>query len=478
VIRRSLANRLWHSPTFTTWGSTATRSLSVLLVLPLLLQRLTPAEIAVWYLLSTIIGLQALADLGFAPTFTRLIAYAMGGVERIADPPRSPRESAARLQPNWALVERIWSTMRVIYWRVTLLGVVLLGTLGTWSLVRPMRALDDPGRGWMAWGVVLVVSGGMLWANAFAAYLQGLNQIALYRRWEALTLLGAILTSFAVLLLGGRLLALVVANQGWAVLNLVRNWQLARVVEGGRFRFFRHAGLDPEVFNVAWPPAWRSGLGILLSRGVPHASGLIYAQVAAAGALGTYLLAFRAIQMVSELAQAPFSSKIPLLARLRSEGRFADQLAVARRAMRLTYWFYVAGFIAIGFTGTAIFNAIGSRVEFADSRLWALLGLGFFVERYGAMHLQLYSTTNHIVWHIATGVTGAIYVAVSLALLRPLGVYAFPVAMLVGYLGFYAWYSARLVYRMFDRGFFSFERAVLLPPAVVVGLYASMALLG
>ena len=80
-----LAVRLWHSPTFTTWGSTATRSLSVLLVLPLLLRQLTPAEIAVWYLLSTIIGLQTLADLGFAPTFTRLIAYAMGGVERIDD---------------------------------------------------------------------------------------------------------------------------------------------------------------------------------------------------------------------------------------------------------------------------------------------------------------------------------------------------------------------------------------------------------
>lgn len=473
-----VAHRLWHSPTATSWGSTATRSLSVLLVLPLLLRRLTPAEIAVWYLLSTIIGLQTLADLGFAPTFTRLIAYAMGGVERIGDLPRSAREAAPRLDPNWILVERIWSTMRVIYWRVTLLALVLLGTLGTWALLRPMRALDDPVRGWAAWGLVLVVSGGMLWANAFAAYLQGLNHVALYRRWEALTLLGAILTSFVVLLMGGRLLALVVANQGWALVNVLRNWQLARVVDGGRFKSFRREGVDSEVFEAAWPPAWRSGLGISFARGVIYASGLIYAQVAAAAALGTYLIAFRAIQMVSDLAQAPFSSKIPLLARLRSEGRFGDQLHVARRAMRLTYWLYAAGFIAIGLTGTAIFDAIGSNVAFADRRLWALLGLAFFIERYGAMHIQLYSTTNHIVWHIATGVTGTIYLAVSLALLRPLGVYAFPVGVVAGYLGFYSWYSARLVYRIFDRGFFSFERGVLLPPAIVVGLYTMAAFLG
>ena len=166
--------------------------------------------------------------------------------------------------------------------------------------------------------------------------------------------------------------------------------------------------------TVAWAPAWRSGLGISFSRGVLYASGLIYAQVAEAAALSTYLLAFRAIQLVTELSQAPFNSKIPLLARLRSEGRFSEQLRVARRSMRLTYWVYAAGFVGIGLSAAAILNAIGSRVEFADARLWSLLGLGFFVERYGAMHIQLYSTTNHIIWHVANGVTGAIYLVVSL----------------------------------------------------------------
>lgn len=472
----NLAARLWHSPTFTTWGSTATRSLSVLLVLPLLLRQLSPPEIAVWYLLSTIIGLQTLADLGFAPTFTRLIAYAMGGVERIGVPSPSPAGSLRR-DPNWALVERIWSTMRVIYWRVTIAAVVLLGLLGTWALVRPMRVLENPNRGWTAWGVVLVVSGSVLWANVFGAYLQGLNKVALFRRWEALTSLCAILTSFVVLLMGGRLLALVVANQAWAIVNVFRNWQLSRIVEGGRLQTFRNMGVDPEVFDVAWPAAWRSGLGISFSRGVVHASGLIYAQVAEAAALSTYLLAFRAIQMIAELSQAPFYSKLPVLARLRSEGRFAEQLRLAQRAMRLAYWTYAAGFVVIGVTGSALLHAIGSRVEFADNRLWALLGLGLFAERYGAMHIQLYSTTNRIVWHVATGVTGVIYLGVSLALLRPLGVFAFPIAIVAGNLGFYCWYSARRVYSTFGVDFFPFERTILLPPAAIVIAYTATAFL-
>src|SRR5262249_30284055 len=244
----------------------------------------------------------------------------------------------------------------------------LLAVFGTWALARPMRALDDPGRGWIAWGVVLAVSGAILWANALAAYLQGLDHVALFRRWEALTSIGAIVTSFIVLLAGGRLLGLVIANQAWAVISLFRNWQLARAIEGGRFRSFRSSGLDREVFRVAWPAAWRSGVGVSFSRGVLYASGLIYAQVAEAAALSTYLLAFRLIQLIAELSQAPFYSKIPALSRLRSEGRFVDQLALARRAMRLSHWTYAAGFVAAGIAGAPLLRAIGSRVALADPR--------------------------------------------------------------------------------------------------------------
>src|SRR5688572_5318811 len=97
---KTLFQRLWHSPTFTTWGSTGTRFLSLVLVLPLLLRNLVPAEIAVWYLLSTIISLQGLADLGFAPTFTRLIAYGMGGARELGSAPQSSKTGQAS-EPNW-----------------------------------------------------------------------------------------------------------------------------------------------------------------------------------------------------------------------------------------------------------------------------------------------------------------------------------------------------------------------------------------
>ena len=63
-----------------TWSSFLARSLSLILVVPLILTHFSTEEIALWYLFSTIIGLQMLADVGFSPTFSRIIAYGVGGL--------------------------------------------------------------------------------------------------------------------------------------------------------------------------------------------------------------------------------------------------------------------------------------------------------------------------------------------------------------------------------------------------------------
>jgi hypothetical protein len=428
----------------------------------------------VWYLLTTIIGLQVLADVGFSPTFTRLFSYALGGASSFADVPPPAAAVGATRGPNWDLVERVWRTMGVVYRGLAFAVLAPLMALGTLALMRPMRALPNPVDGWLAWGAVLLVSVGVVWANGYSAYLQGMNQVALLRRWEALTSVGAIVTSFAVLMCGGRLLALVLANQGWVVVGVLRNRALCRTIADGRAGRFSNIGADASVLAAAWPPAWRSAVGITFSRGVLYASGLIYAQIAQAVELSAYLLAFRLVQLVSELSQAPFYSKIPLLSRLRSEGKLNEQRAVARRGMRLAHWTFVAGFVGVGVLASPLLRLVESAIPFPPIMLWCLMGVSFFIERYGAMHLQLYSTTNHIIWHIVNGVTGVLYLIVSFALLGTFGVYAFPIGVIVAYLGFYSWYSPLKVYRMYAETFLRFEATVFIPAAVAVLIYVAL----
>jgi hypothetical protein len=139
--------------------------------------------------------------------------------------------------------------------------------------------------------------------------------------------------------------------------------------------------------------------------------------------------------------------------------------------MRHAHWTYVLLFIGFGLGVGPIIHAIGSSVAFVPMRLWALFGAAAFVERYGAMHLQLYSTTNHIVWHVANGVSGIVFAAVASILFLALDWYAFGVAYLTAYLVFYAPYTARLSLQSVRVTFLGFERSVALAPAATVLAY-------
>ena len=467
-IAKKYLFKIWDSPTMMTWGSFFSRSLSLIIVLPLILTRLSTEEIALWYLFMTIISFQMLVDVGFSPTFSRVIAYAMGGAN--IDDLKSPK-GQNNGQANWETLELICSEMRGIYFRLGLLWPVLLVVFGTLALIKPVSHVQNTFSAWSAWGVILIVSTVTLRGNIYSAYLQGTNYIALLRRWEAITSLGAIVTSFLVLILGGKLLGLVVAHQGWQLLNILRNRWLSRVVEDGHFKNFSKRKQNKKVFDAVWPSAWRSGVGHFMTYGLIQASGILYAQVGTVASIASYLLALRLIQTVSQFSQAPFYSKLPVFARLFAENKRSAVVALAKRGMRLSYWCYVAGFIGLGIAGEPLLKFIGSNADFPDSLLWSLLGLAFFVERYGAMHLQLYSITNHIIWHIANGVSGIIYIFVSLIIFQFIGVYAFPVGIIAGYLGFYSWYSAIHSYRAFKLNFIVFEKGTMFVPLCVIIIY-------
>lgn len=471
---KEYSTRFWNSPTLMTWASLITKSVSLVIVLPLILTRLKTAEIALWYLFMSIIALQSVVDAGFSPTFTRVIAYVMGGagLHELKQPIKTDSNNFNRKTLN-----QVYSTMKTVFLYLGLIWTLLLILVGTAALIKPINSVADPKTAWLAWGIIVVVSCLSLQGNLYASYLQGINQIALFRRWEALTALTGIISSILVMITGGGLLGLVIANQGWQLISIIRNRWLAGKAENGIIRSFVKEPFNKIVYDAVWPSAWRSGLGVLMCYGLIHASGIIYAQLGNPASVAAYLLGLRLISTVTQFSQAPFYSKLPLFARLYAESRREELVCLAQRGMAFAYWSYVASFVALGLAGPHLLKLIGSNAQFPDQLLWSLLGIGFFIERYGAMHIQLYSTTNHIIWHIANGITGIVFIVSSLLTYNLIDIYAFPVSIIVGYLGFYFWYASIHSYRAFNLNFRKFEMRSSVMPMCIIILYSLSILL-
>lgn len=463
---KRLLQRLWNSPTLMTWGSLAARLSGMVVVLPLVLVKFAPAEVAIWQLFVSLYTLQLLLDFGLAPTFSRLLSYARGGasLEDIADTQRIKGGSTSPSQDAVPVLQQVMSTQRWLYARISMGVTLLFAVGGTLALVAPAQNVAEPSQMWLAWGLVLVSSLIGFWGNGYSAALQGMDQIAITRRWEILFALGQIASAVAVLVLDGSLLTLVAANQTWLVMGAIRNrWLMRRLYPE---LMLPQPRPNPLVMSGLWPAAWRSGIGVLMSQGIIQASGLIYGQMATPTQLATYMIGLRLITTVSQFSQAPFYSKLPQMAQSYAKGDTPNQLALALRGMRLAHWVFAAGAIGIGVLGAPLLTLIGSNTPFVDNHIWWLLSAAFFTERLGAMYLQLYSTTNHIVWHIANGVTGVLMLGFAWLLFPHLDMAALPLAMLLAYAGFYTVYAIYLSRKAFKFSWLRFEaRSAALPLA-------------
>lgn len=474
-----MLKRAWNSPTLMTWMSYSTKALALFGVLPLVLKRFSAGDVVLWYLFSTIISLQSIADFGFRQTFSRVISFAFGGADDIGVfTNKGPKGNASVERPNLKLLGSIVSSMKFIYAWLTLIVFLLMCTLGTWAILKPVNSSSSPYLGWWSWIVILIISCAGFYSKIYMNFLEGFNKIALVRRIEALTSIGSILTSIAVLMISPSLLNLVIVNQFWVSIVIFRDWYLCKTVDGGIYKKLSvKMPFNKDIFNKIWQPAWRSGISGLMSVGLTNLTGLVYAQVGNTAAVASYLLALRIINQIRDVSMAPFYSKLPLLAILRVKGDMKGLVSMIRRGMLLSHMVFILGFVGVGLLSGPLIKVLNSEVRFVDQEMWVLLGLAFFIHRYGAMHIQVYLSTNHIISHIADGVSGALYIISSLIFSQYFGIYAVPLGMIVGYLGFYAWYAAKYSYQSIDVSFWKFELQCSFLPILVLLVYIGIVFL-
>jgi uncharacterized membrane protein YdcZ (DUF606 family) len=120
---------------------------------------------------------------------------------------------------------------------------------------------------------------------------------------------------------------------------------------------------------------------------------------------------------------------------------------------------------------------IKANTTFVDPRIWSLIGIAYYLERYGGMHMQIYTLTNKVIWHIANGIHGVIFVCLSIFLFPKMQVIAFPLSLVLANLLFFCWYTAKHSYQHFDLSFLKFECRTSIVPLMAILVYAVWAFL-
>ena len=468
----NIIHKIWESPTFTTWGSFLSKSLYAVLLLPVITTVLSPEDITIWLLFNILIGLQNLGDLGFGVTFIRVMSYAMGGAADISGFTKSSRPARTN-GPNYELLEKSDSATRYLLFYTSLAFIIIIALSGYFTLKKPISLTVQQGNAWIAFGLILITTFVRFNGNRYSIFLQGVNHVAMLRRWEAIISVLSIFSGFCVAILTRSLLWLIVNQQVWAIIQMLFNRYLCRNIMEGRFRRFIHKGLDKDLVRAIWPAAWKSWTGSLMSYGVVQASGLVVAQIGTTPTVSAYLFSLKILDIIKNFSNAPFYSKIPLYNRLFAEGNMNGLLARVENGIRYSLLTFSVAAIFVGIAGQPLLNLIGSNVSLVPVWMWIAMSMAYFLERYGALHLQLYSITNDIVWHIANGVSGLIFITMSFILttFAGYGVISFPLALIISNLSFFVWYTARKSYKYFKFDFPGFEYRTSFFPLLLMTAY-------
>jgi hypothetical protein len=467
-ITRQLV-KIWESPTWTTWFSFITKSFTLTILLPLILKKFTVNDINLWYFFSSIIGVQIILDGGFGSAFVRVIAY----TNRRSKEKTLISNVLPSFEEEWDITKlnKIYHYMHKVYKRLYLIAFVLLISIGTLFLKPKIELSSNPFYGWILWVLFTFIFPAILYGNIYVNFLQGIHKVAILRRWDILFNLLNVLTTIIILLVFKNIYLIIFSNVFWLVCNVIRNKVLSEKIINAYYDKHQSFKDFAEVSTFVLPNAIKSGIGLLMSQGIIQLSGFVLDKSFSANEIASYMLGLNLIHAIKNFSQAPFYSKLPMFTSFTSTNNLDKLRESSKKSMQLVYIVFLIGFFFVAFFSDFLLKMIHSNVMFPDDKLWFLMGLAFLIDRFGAMHLQLYSTTNHIIWHTLNGITGVLMIIFTYLLIDKYHLYAFPISMILAYSLFYSWYAPFLSYRFLKVGFFSFEKKSFILAMVIMFLY-------
>jgi len=449
---------LRHSTALLSWANLALGIGSSIILLPLLIAKLSVAQLAVYYLLQMLFGLGGLVDFGFGDSVARAAAYFGAGMQGV---PREAREfkkanEGPPLEPNVASLLRLKTTSSRMFTGLGLLAMLFGGGVGV-LLFRNAMALAGNGNDlWAAFGLTLVAVFLGFKVTSYASMANGLlmvrDSIKISLWWNVARFAlaaGGLLAGWGV---AGTAFATMVANFG---IYLSQRRQVLRWF-GGVLRPPSH--FDHSLVKNLWPATWRSGGTSLGAYLINYSSGWVVAQIPNAALIASFLLTSRILIIISRFAETPLNVKIPLLTKLRAHGDRDAFVHLAFHRISLALFIMIGGIVSLHFMGPWLIGFLHRDTKLIRGPLYWIIAGTILLETHHVLHTRLYITTNHVPFFWPAVVSGVAIVGLGAATVKTYGIFGPVCAQMVIQLLLNNWYPVFLNLRNLNVNFINYVR--------------------
>jgi len=371
---------------------------SALLLLPLILWRLPPDEVGLWYVFVSFGALAGLMDLGFAHTATRATGYLWVGSRMLlpfgidlADPllETDGAGGAIQPQPNLPTLSNLVASLRLYYLAAGGLLLLLLTTAGgawIWHESEGLAHAQSIRLAFLAYAMgVSLGFANSLWPSLLA----GINAVKEAQQITAACLLVYFSLAAAGLLAGLGMWALVTGTivAGFAERLIGRTvfYRLVRL-PAGKF--------DLSVLRALWPNAWRTaavGLGAFL---VFQANILVCSAFLDLQKTASYGLSLQAATLLAGISSIWVRVRLPAINHLRAQGMVERVPAMFRQRIVFALLTFGVGAAALLLLGRPLLESLNARTQLLPLALLATLLLIQLLEMHHSLYGELVYSEN------------------------------------------------------------------------------------
>ena len=333
---------------------------SGVLVLPFILNKLSPEEIGLNYLMLTIGSMVYLLDFGFSPQFGRNITYAFSGAEELVKEGFSQKQISDT--PNFRLVFVIISTAKMVYKRMSILVLFLMLVFGTYYIYYVTLGFTKVSNALLIWVIYSFSVYFNVYFNYYSSLLTGRGLIKENSISTILSKVTYIFLTLVLIYLDFGLLSIVVA---YFISPFVQRFYSYKKFYDNELKenLPREIGKEEvqQTFNVIWYNARKLGLTFVGAYVINKMNMFVVGLYLPLAVTASYGLMVQLGTTVVTVASVFFVSFLPKFSNYQVTKEYNKLKAVLSATMIVFWVISIFGTIFLFFFGDILITLIGSK---------------------------------------------------------------------------------------------------------------------
>lgn len=417
---------------------------SSLLVLPLMVTRLSSAQLGLWYLFMAIQSLVVILDFGFTPTFSRNFTFVFAGVDDLQKEGVASGGGAV----NSSLLASLVRSSRILYACIgTIVGLTMLGP-GSWYI----RSLlvKNPGvpHAWLAWGLFIIAVSTNLYFLWYTPLLLGAGRIREDYKVGIINRGGFAVLAGAGLLFSNSLVVVSAAYLGGVILSRLYAGRVSRVLVPST-----RNGATPyrdifRLISIIWHNSYRMGIVSIGAFLITRVSVFVVSSFYGLAATAQFSISLQIFSVIGSISQVALITFMPRLARCRVSGDMVEFKQLFMLATLFIWAISLALDVSVILFGNHLLVMLHSRTLLMDRGVLVMMAFIWLLETNHAACAGAIATGNTIPFLSAAVLSGlGICILTLMAGWMGLGVWAIILSQGIVQLAYNNWKWPSLLYR-------------------------------